>query len=72
VIVLGRRGDIRGRVLAAALGLDPSPVTRLSSSQAAPKRRWQAHRGEILVNLLQSAIPLDIFDQILNILTACQ
>ena len=28
VIVLGRRGGIRGRELAAALGLDPSAVTR--------------------------------------------
>jgi DNA-binding MarR family transcriptional regulator len=28
VIVLGRRGGIRGRELAAALGLDPSAATR--------------------------------------------
>jgi hypothetical protein len=35
--VLGRRGGMRGRELAAWLGQDPSPVTRLSSSQAALK-----------------------------------
>jgi hypothetical protein len=52
MIVLGRRSGIRGRELPAALGLDPSALTRLSSSQAgAETSMGGALRRKILVNL---------------------
>jgi DNA-binding MarR family transcriptional regulator len=43
VIVLGRRGGIRGRELAAGLGLDPSTVTRrLEAARSRGKENAEA------------------------------